>query len=76
MRSFTLQARVSSQSVPDRVGDAGSYSRRERIEKAAGDVLQFCRPKTRVVGDGNSTGKPGATSGSPFSLRGEPQQTP
>ena len=59
-----------------KVGDAGSYSRRERIEKAAGDVLQFCRPKTRVVGDGNSTGKPGATPGSPFSLRGEPQQTP
>jgi len=60
-----------------KVGDTASYSRRERIEKAAGEVLLFCRPKTRVVGDGSSGNtKPGATPGSPFSLRGEPQQTP
>ena len=60
-----------------KVGDSSSFSRRERIEKAGTDLVLFCRPKTRVVGDGSSgTGKPAATGSSPFSLRGEPQPGP
>ncbi|MFM8525324.1 MAG: FAD-dependent monooxygenase [Cyanobacteriota bacterium] len=60
-----------------RVGDGSNYSRRERIETAATELLRFCRPKTRVVGDGSSgTGKPPAQGSSLFNLRGGSQPGP
>lgn len=60
-----------------RVGDGSSYSRRERIDNAATELIRFCRPKTRVVGDGNSgNGKPPAQGSSLFNLRGGSQPGP
>ena len=60
-----------------KVGDGSSYTRRDRIEASANDLVRLCRPKTRPVGDGSSgNGANPGKSTTPFSLRGEPQPGP
>ena len=57
-----------------RVSDRMTDGRRDRIDGVAADLVRFCRPRARAVGDaGGGTGKPGDGGSSPFSLRGGPQ---